>query len=152
MKDKIIFIVGGVVLVALFGTGILNFDTTVGWVRNIFYRAKGGAAQVGNTNTPVGNVQHAAICRENLHRIQAAKRKAAFDRGNQVGPITWEEVLHAMPDAPNKGKMTPLQIEKYMPKCPDGGNYSVGTLEEVPRCSISGQGSLTLEDDHVIRD
>jgi len=131
MKDKIVWAIGGLILIGLFAFGILDYDNTIGWVRNIFYRAKGGAAQVTNTNAPVGNVQHAALCRENLHRIQAAKRKAAFDRGNPIGPITWEEILHAMPDAPSKGKMTPAQIEKYMLKCPDAALF-VGTLEEVP--------------------
>jgi hypothetical protein len=149
IRDKLPFLVTGAVLLALFTTGVLNWDTTEGWIRHYFFRAKGVAQNLGNTG-PVGDTNLARLCRQNLERIQAAKRKAAFDRGQQVGVVTWEEVLRQLPEVP-KRRLTPAEYDKFVPHCPAGGTYILGTLEEVPRCSIGGQNTLSLEDDHVIR-
>lgn len=148
LRDKLPFVIVGAVVVALFTYGVLDWDRTVGWIRHYFFRAKGVASTLGNTG-PAGDVNIARLCRQNLNRIQAAKRKAAFERGQQVGAITWEEILRQMPDVP-KRRLTPAEFDKYVPHCPAGGTYTLGTLEEVPRCSIGGQGTLSLEDDHII--
>jgi len=130
--------------------GILDYDNTIGWVRISSTARK--AAQPSH--------QHECTRRErstrgplprNLHRIQAAKRKAAFDRGNPIGPITWEEILHAMPDAPSKGKMTPAQIEKYMLNARMAATIRRHTRRSPPLLN-RGQGTISLEDDHIIRD
>lgn len=144
-------VIGAVVAFAIIGLGLLNQDT-VGHIRYYFFRAKGKAAQITSSGPVVGNLEQARQCRENLHRIQAAKRKAAQDRGNAIGAITWEEVLQAM--YPNYAirRMGAAQLNTLIPKCPAGGTYSVGTLEEVPRCSLSGNNTLSVEDDHIIRD
>jgi hypothetical protein len=150
MRNKLPLIIFVAIFAVLFGTGILNWNKTVGWLRHAFFRAKGAASEIGKPG-PTGDLNKARICRDNLKRIQAAKRKAAQDRGQQVGEITWGEILHAMPNVP-PGKLTPAQIQKYMPTCPSGGTYTQGTLEQVPRCTVSGQNTLTLEDDHIILD
>lgn len=144
-------VIGGVVALAIIGFGLLNEDT-VGRIRYYFFAAKGKAEQITNSAPAIGNLEQARQCRENLHRIQAAKRKAAQDRGNALGAITWEEVLQAMYPNYVIRRMSPSQINALIPKCPSGGTYSVGTLEEVPRCSVAGNNTLSVEDDHIIRD
>lgn len=150
LRDKLPFIIVGAIVAALFATGIFNWDWTVGWVRHYFFRAKGVATSLGQ-NGPHGDLNQARTCRENLHRIQAAKRKFAFERGQQVGPITWEDVVRQLPGVAGK-RMSPAEYNKLIPRCPGGGTYTLGNLEEVPRCSIGGQGTLTLDDDHIIFD
>ena len=137
-----------VLAVALATFIILPYEKTVGWLRYIFYFGKGRVSQI-NVQSPAKNLEQAQACRDNLHRIQTAKRKAGQDRGNPVGIVTWEEVIRAMyPDR----TLTPAQIAELMPHCPAGGSYSVGTLEEVPRCSLVGNNTLPEDDDHIIRD
>ena len=150
MRNKMPLIIFCGILGALFATGILNWDKSVGLVRHIFFRAKGTISSVGKPS-PIGDLNKAKGCRENLKRLQAAKRKAAQDRGQQVGEISWGEVLHALPNVP-QGKLTSAQMQKYTPICPAGGTYSLGTLEQVPRCSVAGQNTISLEDDHIIID
>lgn len=143
-KLKLFGVVGGIL--TLFAFGVITPDFVLGWVRYAFYSAK---AKVTGER-PLGSLAGAQACRENLHRIQAAKRKAAQDRGNSIGAVTWEEVLTAMRGSLHG--LTSDQINALIPKCPDGGTYSIGTLEEVPRCSISGNGTVSSADDHIIRD
>ncbi|MGI8905528.1 MAG: hypothetical protein ACR2IE_03440 [Candidatus Sumerlaeaceae bacterium] len=150
LRDKLPLFIGAGVVTALFFLGVLEWDKTVGWVRHYIFRVKGVAQNIGKSPPP-GDLNAARACRENLHRMQAAKRKAAFDRGQQVGPISWEEVLRRLPDIPQR-RLHPAELEKFTPKCPARGTYSLGNLEEVPRCTVSGQNTLTLEDDHIIVD
>ena len=150
LRDKLPFLIVAGVVTALFVTGVFNWDWTVGWVRHYVFRVKGVAQSLGKTSPP-GDLNAARACRETLHRLQSAKRKVAFDRGQQAGPVTWDDVLRQLAGTP-QGRLTPAQIEKFTPKCPNGGTYVLGNLEEVPRCSIGGQGTLTLDDDHIITD
>lgn len=150
MRRKLPFLIGTALLLALFATDVISWHWTVAWARHYFFRAKATAEGITNTS-PVGNTDHARTCRENLHRLQAAKRKTAFDRGQQVGPITWEDVLRTMGNLPAR-RTSPRVLQGYMPRCPGGGTYILGKLEEVPRCTIGGQGSINLDDDHIIRD
>jgi hypothetical protein len=150
MKSKLKWIVAGIIVFGVFFFGLVDFDNTMGWIRHLYYRVRGSASGIGSTK-PVGNVRNAGICRENLQRIQAGKRKAAQDRGQQVGAITWEEIVRTMPGIPS-GRLSSKIINQHIPKCPDGGTYSIGTLEEVPRCAVSGQGTVDASDDHIIRD
>ena len=148
MKQKIVYGVIGLVVLGLFVTGIVESETVLGKARYVYYYAVGKL-----TSRPAPkNPEHARVCRENLHRMQAGKRKAAQDRGNQIGAITWEEMLRAMYPNTNVRGMNQAQINTLIPKCPSGGIYSIGTLEEVPRCSIAGNDTTTLQDDHIILD
>ena len=151
MRNKIIFIAIVVVVGGLLVFGVVDREHAVGWVRNIFFRARGAASQVSSSAGKTGNVASAKTCRDNLGRIQAGKRKAAFDRGQTVGAVSWEDTLRAMNLLP-AGKLTDQSINAAIPKCPDGGQYILGDLQQVARCSIGGNNSLALEDDHIIRD
>jgi hypothetical protein len=151
MRSKLALLAAVAAVVAIFAFGIVKPDSAWAWTRYVFYRGKGAVASFGSSS-PAGNLEHARECRENLHRIQAAKRKAGQDRGNPIGAVTWEEVLRAMyPEKPVR-QMAPTQLNALIPKCPDGGTYALDTLEAVPKCSIGGNNTLTLEDDHIIRD
>jgi hypothetical protein len=150
MQNKIVIGAIIAVVIAVFAFGIIDPETAFGWARNIFYRAKAPMSQLGKGGSP-GNVDHARTCRQTLDRIEAAKRKSAFDRGQSVGSVTWEDVIRAMNLAPGHSRLTQQQINDLIPKCPDGGTYTLGTLQEVPRCSIGGNNSLSTDDDHVIR-
>lgn len=86
---------------------------------------------------PVNEDQAAAICRQNLRRIESAKRAVASRLGIATGSVSWDQVLKEM-----GGKM---------PKCPKGGEYTLGTLDQLPRCSIGANGTPDTKDDHLIR-
>lgn len=151
MQGKLKWIIGGVILLVLLSSGVLKGEELVGWIRYAVFGIQGTAQQAFKPQPP-GNLEAARVCRENLHRLQAGKRKTAFDRGQNVGSVTWEEVARTLNPGKLSGRPTAQQLMMFIPKCPSGGTYSLGTLEEVPRCSIGGNNTLTLEDDHIIRD
>lgn len=150
MRQKLAIIAIPAVLGMLCLLDIVDGHNLVMYVRHFFYRGKGVVAQLGS-RPPVRNVQHAYVCRENLSRIQNAKRKAAFDRGRAVGYVTWAEVVEAMyPNEARRG-LTPARLNLLLPRCPSRGNYYLGSLEELSRCSVMGNETLPVDDDHIIR-
>lgn len=48
----------------------------------------------------------------------------------------------------NKTRQTKIEMDaikllfksEKLPECPSGGTYSIGTVEETPRCSLAGKG------------
>ena len=151
MKSKLVIAAIVAAVVGAFVLGVVDRDAALGWVRYVFFRARGEASSIGsNLGKPVGTVEQARLCRQTLERIQAAKRKAAQDRGNTVGEVTWEETIKAMYPQ-EAGRLTHARITELMPKCPCGGTYTLMSLIEVPRCSISGNNSVNLEIGHIIR-
>jgi hypothetical protein len=151
VKQKIIVAIVLLAVVGVFALGILDFDKTVMWARHYFFRARGEVASL-SAGRPTGNPNHARICRENLQRIQSAKRKAAQDRGVTVGEVTWDEVLHVLHPNYIPGRSPRQRFNELMPKCPGGGTYSLGTLQEVASCSIGGNDNMDPADDHLILD
>jgi hypothetical protein len=151
VRSKILFVAIALVVGGLLVFGIVDRESVVGWVRHYIFRVRGAAAQVASNTGKTGNLANAKMCRDNLGRIQAGKRKAAFNRGQNVGAVSWEDALKAM-DALPAGRLTDQVINAAIPKCPEGGQYSLGDLLQVPRCSIGGNNSLDLDDDHIIRD
>jgi hypothetical protein len=151
VRNKILFVAIVLVVGGLLVFGIVDHVSALGWVRNIFFRARGAASQVSVNTGKTGNLANAKMCRDNLGRIQAGKRKAAFDRSQNVGAVSWEDTLKAMNALP-AGRLTDQVINAAIPKCPEGGQYSLGDLLQVSRCSIGGNNSLDLDDDHIIRD
>ena len=137
MKQKIILGVVVLAVVVAFATGIFNWDKTYGWVRNIFYRGK-HEVQTFGASKPIGNLDHANGCRLTLQAIESAKRAVADRHGQAVGAVPLAEVLDFLPS-------------KKMPVCPDGGQYSIGDLEHVARCSIANNGTVDIKDDHSLQ-
>lgn len=66
-----------------------------------------------------------ANCVTTLRAIEAAKAQWSVDvRPVSLGAPAWEDLLGA-------GKYM-----KEKPVCPGGGNYTIGTLDEKPKCSL----------------
>ena len=75
-------------------------------------------------------VYSATSCIYNLKEIDGAIRQWALENNitNANAPVTLEAIQKYMGRGP-KGEL---------PKCPQGGTYSVSTVEAVPKCSIGG--------------
>jgi hypothetical protein len=147
MKQKLLVL--GVVIAALAAVALGFVDTRalMSRARGLFFRARSEAGRLSATPGLTGNIQYAAACRANLQRIASAKQKAAQDRGQALGAVTWEEVMRAMYPSRRPGAAA---IGQLIPRCPAGGTYSLGTMEELPRCSIGGGDSFDRADDHLI--
>ncbi len=68
-------------------------------------------------------------CIANLKQIQSAKEQWAM-KNNQGGTAT-----------PTEADLAPEFI-KSMPTCPEGGTYTIGTVDTDPTCSIGGEHVL----------
>ncbi len=145
--QKVAFVAAVVVAAGTFALGTWNFNTIVGLMRGTARTVAQAAPSGGGS---VGTPAQAAQCRENLQRINAGKRRAAQDRGNEVGDIGWPATIRAMYPNDSRAK-NPGNVELLMPKCPCGGIYTLGTLQEVPKCNIGGNNTMPTNDDHMIR-
>ncbi len=137
MKKIIILGVIGAVVIGVFASGIISWESVGPRLRYLFFRGQAETKQAFATSD-LKNVENAKICRQNLNVIESAKRKVAQNRGQAVGDVSWSEVLREM------------DLRKA-PKCPDGGEYDLNQLGSLPRCTISGNGTRRVEDDHIIR-
>lgn len=84
-------------------------------------------------------VANAKKCRENLKRIESAKRAAAQKRVISLGDVPLDAILAEMG-------------LKELPKCPSGGDYIIGPVNTMVRCNIGANGTADPNDDHHIRD
>lgn len=127
---------------------LLGFATLMGWIpwqqilslgRQSTARARGSIGTMGTPSTASPADQKAAQqCCDMLRRVHTAKAAIRSKTGYEVKNISWDEVLREMGGA-------------AMPKCPKGGTYQLGTMQEVPRCTIAGNGTSDTGDDHLIR-
>lgn len=151
---KKIVIIGAVVaiVIAAFALGFADKDSALGRLRYLFFRARGAVATVGPPAGPKGpgTPQNATLCRQNLDRIQNGKRLAAETRGNNIGNVTWEEVIAALHPNDTRVKGNSAHVNELIPKCPNGGHYTLDSMQSLVKCSIGGQNTVTTEDDHVI--
>ncbi len=136
MKKILVLAVLGAVVIVIFASGIISWESVGPRLRYLFFRG-GAEAKQAFATSDLKNVENAKICRQNLRMIESAKRKVAQDRGQAVGDVSWSEVLEEM-------------NLREMPKCPDGGEYSLGQLGSLPRCTIGVNGTRRVEDDHMI--
>ncbi|AXA36229.1 MAG: hypothetical protein D6691_08195 [Candidatus Hydrogenedentota bacterium] len=140
-------------VVAVLGGCVWFFSTNTGpvamWFRSLFFRARAHAVNPVPIK-PLGNVQAAQACRENLQRIQTAKRRVAEKRATTTGVATWEEVLREMYPQYASRRFDPTFVQQLMPRCPAGGVYELGRLEELAKCSVGANGTVDSADDHVI--
>ncbi|MCB2153872.1 hypothetical protein KQI84_03230 [bacterium] len=115
-------------------------------LRNLESNIRAGAAnlqyQVGaSLDTPSGPsgsaVQQAKACRANLRRIESAKRALASQGMFATGEVSIDAVRK--------------ELGGRMPSCPSGGQYRLGSLEQLPTCSIGGGPTADTADDHILR-
>jgi len=136
MKTKIIIALVILVLAGLFYTGVLDWRRWSGTARQEYY--SGRNALTSKQVTPAQVMENAKICRQNLRSIESAKRAIAQKLGKPAGDVSWSAVLQEM------------QLREP-PKCPDGGEYTLGRIEELPRCTIGAQGNVDPADDHILK-
>lgn len=133
-------VVGGLVVGALVYLGVIDWRdvTTTARVQTSRLGAQlEGSIELGAPRGSTGNSRRdAEICRTNLQRIESAKRSAARARGNELGSVTWEEVLP--------------YLGNERPRCPAGGTYTLGNLQMNARCSVGGNGTVDTADDHAL--
>ena len=75
-------------------------------------------------------VNPANICIFNLRLIDAAKQEWASDNHKTNGPVTWNDIQ------PYLSRVSSKPIVG-IPHCPKNGTYTLGNIEELPKCSIA---------------
>jgi len=136
-KQKLIVAVCAAVVVGLFATGVLDWRRFLARCFRFFHRSRSELAAVADSSEPVKDIRAAQLCRENLMRIESAKRKIAHDRGGTFGRLTEKDILPELP-------------RRKMPRCPAGGWYSINDIGMLPTCSVGFNGTSSREDDHII--
>jgi hypothetical protein len=68
-------------------------------------------------------------CIHQLRVMDVAKRQWASENHKTSGPVTWSDVLPYLWRDP---KVTAI------PRCPKGGTYTLGSIGELPTCSVEG--------------
>lgn len=141
-KKAIILAVAVVIVLGIaYGMGMFTAEDAKYFGRDMFYRGKGtveGAvdAVTNVTATGSGDPTKARACRENLRRIELAKRAAANTLSLTVGEVPENEILSALGGG--------------LPKCPDGGRYKINDLQYMPTCNIGAGVVSDPNDDHVL--
>jgi len=75
----------------------------------------------------------AGSCRSHLMYVEALKQHWGMDHKKGTNDIpTWDDLRPYM--TMNWGH------HQIVPPCPQGGTYTVGRLDEAPKCSIGGPG------------
>lgn len=115
-------------------TGILSPETAANAGRTVFYGAWGRLNSLLGIHR-MGIPAAAEKCRHNLMLIEAAKRRAAEDAGG-VDNVSMDQIVKA-----NGGKL---------PACPSGGQYTVGSLMQLPTCSVRDNRTSDPRDDHIL--
>lgn len=139
-------VIGVVVLLLAWGTmsGVIDWRRIFGVSRTLVGNAANTAgAAAGSLNTGGGSTSGniaagAPQCRENLTRIHTAKLSIRSKTGIEVKDVSWDAITKEMGGGP-------------MPKCPNGGTYSIGSMQALPLCSIGANGTPDGTDDHLIR-
>ena len=130
----------GAVVGALFWLKICDVRTARMNVKGYGGAAIGTVSQLASTGAPAkasdrSNASSKA-CRDNLNRIQTAKRSIASKTGITIGAVSQDALMR--------------ELGGKMPRCPAGGTYQIGTHEVLSRCSVGGNGTMDGGDDHLI--
>jgi len=65
-------------------------------------------------------------CINNLRQIDAAKQQWALEKNKQSDAV------------PTATDLAPYLIKEKLPRCPQGGIYTLGPVNESPKCSHPG--------------
>ncbi len=117
-----------VALGAVCGFGVIRLGTRK-WERRLGYVCvwvMGAALLFGSPSGPHSIVSVKNFCINNLRQIDGAKEQWALERGKERGA----EV--------NEMELRPYLKEGRIPRCPEGGAYIIGRVDEVPRCRVAG--------------
>lgn len=84
------------------------------------------------------NYNSSAACRNNLKEIQIAKRVWEDERGTSTNEVpTWTDLGPYIRKRENSRSW-----QNGVPKCPKGGTYTIGKLDELPKCSFGAYHSI----------
>lgn len=93
----------------------------------------------------------ANLCRNNLRLLYQVKQQYAAD--NNLAAYS------TIPYVDNNGiddnDDIPDAIEEYfaiIPICPNGGKYTIGTVNETPSCSTGNKNTKWTDDDHILKE
>lgn len=122
--------------------GIIDPKRVKAEARNLTYDARRVAADLasGPSGPSSGAQQSASQCRHNLSRLETAKRAVNSRGGFATGTVSWDAVLSEIREWGGR-----------RPVCPSGGGYSLNSLEMLPTCSVSANGTIETADDHIIK-
>ncbi len=104
---------------------------------SLIHKGRDKVVAVADFDGSVKNIRAAQLCRENLVRIENAKRKVAQDRGGIFGRLTEKDISPELPG-------------RRMPRCPAGGSYNINNIGTLPSCSVGYNGTSSREDDHIL--
>lgn len=95
------------------------------------------ATQINLSSSPAdaNAIAGGRACRENMRRIESAKRAAGQKSGISVGTVSRDAVAR--------------EIGTF-PACPSGGEYALGTLEVNVSCNVSANRTTDPADDHIL--
>ena len=71
-------------------------------------------------------------CIANLRDFDSAKQQWALENGKTNGIVTWADIKPYLGRGP----------EGSLPKCPQGGTYTIGKIGELPTCSLGKTNSM----------
>jgi chromosome segregation ATPase len=74
---------------------------------------------------------HRNTCINSLRQIDAAKNQWALEKNKTVDAV------------PTVKDLLPYLKDGVFPVCPDGGTYSINSVDAVPTCSVAGHSLLT---------
>ncbi|MEO8377846.1 MAG: hypothetical protein ABI579_09270 [Candidatus Sumerlaeota bacterium] len=83
------------------------------------------------------SMKNAEACRENLRKIETAKRTIAARRGVTTSEVSADAIAK--------------ELGGRIPMCPSGGQYVLGNNQVSARCTIGGNNTIDLSDDHLIQ-
>ena len=138
MKIGVIVLIAAGVVGGLIFFGVL----TPSQVEQAARKAKGDVTNiVNNVAAPVAmqanNPAAAKQCRANLKTIESAKRAVASAKGNSIGAVSVTEVKK--------------HLGGSMPRCPAGGEYNLGSLQQAAGCTIGSNKTPGISnEDHQI--
>jgi len=143
-KKKIFLTLAGLMVLAVGGAGFylgyFDEDDINRVSRKAYYEGKGAlndAERALNAGSSAkGDYGAAAKCRQNLKKIETAKRSVAGRDGQAVGYVSKGDLIKAMGSG--------------MPKCPAGGIYTINPLNSMPKCSVGSAGAGDPKDDHFV--
>lgn len=129
-------VIAGLVFAA--ATGIIDVPWLTSYVRQTAFNA-GITLPTFSTRSRIapGGPAQAAQCRENLTRIRNAKAAIQQRSGMTLRHVDWNQVK--------------AELRGAVPSCPGGGQYLLGSMQELPRCSVGACGTSDTSDDHIIK-
>jgi hypothetical protein len=87
------------------------------------------AVVIPNSIQPRSGINPVGVCRNNLRQIDVAKQEWILENNKKVGDVITENDVKFYVKLDAKGNL---------PKCPNGGTYTIGRIGVNPVCSFHG--------------